>query len=99
MPYEEVEHPVIELAQLHRHRHRRQQHRQGRRQVGGDAMGAGKVVEGALRQHAHRAALAMGGLGHRIERAVAAHRHHRSAADARYPGGLRSGLRQGVQAG
>ena len=48
--------------------------------IGRDAVRAREVVERAVRNDSHRTTRRVGGLGHGVEGAVAAHRHHCGAA-------------------
>ena len=62
-----------------------------------DAMRAAEIVEGALRDHPHRAAAGKCGLRHRVDRAVAAGRNHRTAVLTRQLHGTRNGVAQAAR--
>ena len=70
----------VDLTHLYRHRRTTQQGHRGLCHAGRNTMRPGEVVEGAQWQHPHGAPLRMRGLGHRIDRSVAPHRHQRGPA-------------------
>ena len=80
--------PVVQGRHLHGAGVRIQQQPHRRSRIGGNAVCAGKVVEGAAGHDPHRATGGVCGLGHGVEAAIAAHRHHRRAACHRQRGGL-----------
>ena len=81
-------HMAVHCAHLYRHGHGVYQHLRRLGRFGRNAVGAGHVIKRAQRHHPHRTACGMRRLGHRVDRAVAAHRHHRRA------GGQSSGCRR-----
>ncbi|OIQ64831.1 hypothetical protein GALL_536170 [mine drainage metagenome] len=84
-------HAFVDQTHLYRHGHSTQHGLRRRGGIGRNAVRPGEVVEGAMRQHAHGAALQVRRLRHRIDRAIAAHGNNRSTPGASRRSGLLCG--------